>query len=204
MVRFVYSAKCIAQSINCKIISKLMFSPFGFLFSGFRLPCGHSCASACHFIDVEHINEYKTCHKTCDKIICEQNHRCPKICHYGEDCDKCNAMMRKLRTECQHEVVVSCSFNPSLAYCNYPCEKYRSCGHKCKNFCSEICAVKSCTEKIQVESPCGHIVNVNCYDAKDMASLLIACRRPCSVQLKCNHLCTGSCGQCKLGRLHIR
>ncbi|KAJ6643913.1 NFX1-type zinc finger-containing protein 1, partial [Pseudolycoriella hygida] len=170
---------------------------------GYRLPCGHACASVCHIIDVEHVDTYKTCHKTCDQIICEREHRCPKKCHLGEECGKCNKTVEKLRTECQHMVKVSCSGNPSEARCLNPCEKYRICGHKCKNICVVICEAAPCNEKVVVRSPCGHIVTVNCSDAKINSKLLDACTEPCGVELECGHLCKGSCGRCKLGRLHV-
>lgn len=45
---------------------------------GYRLPCGHSCPAVCHIIDQKHMDQYKTCYKDCDQIICERDHRCPK------------------------------------------------------------------------------------------------------------------------------
>lgn len=171
---------------------------------GNRLPCGHSCASVCHIIDVQHVDTYKKCNKTCDKIICGSEHRCPKTCHDGKECGKCNVMVQKLRAECQHVVRVSCSFDPSLANCHSPCEKNLLCGHKCMGRCSEICGARPCYEQVEAKSPCGHIVTVNCADVKNNSKLLNACRVPCGVELECQHLCRGSCGQCKLGRLHTR
>lgn len=125
----------------------------------YRLPCGHSCGRVCHIIDKEHEDVYRKCHKNCDKPICEQGHRCPKTCHYEQECGKCKVTVEKLRTECQHMVRVSCSGDPSLAQCNGPCTKYRRCGHKCKGRCSEFCEAKACQEMVQVKSPCGHTGN---------------------------------------------
>lgn len=140
----------------------------------------------------------------CEQIICDRDHRCQKVCHYGEECGKCKVMIEKLRPECQHMVRVECSGNPSLVWCASPCEKNRTCGHKCTSCCGAICDKTFCKEKIQVESPCGHKVTVKCSDANDFSKLLGACNEPCRVELKCQHLCKGSCGECKLGRLHIR
>lgn len=78
----------------------------------YRLPCGHSCTSVCHIIDMAHVDLYKKCRKKCDKIICERQHRCPKNCHDGVECGTCNVMVKKIRPECQHDVRVKCSGNP--------------------------------------------------------------------------------------------
>lgn len=169
-----------------------------------RLPCGHVCESVCHIIDMAHVDAYKNCYKKCDKIMCERDHRCPKKCHDGEECGNCKVQVKKLRPQCGHEVRVSCSFDPSLANCSSPCEKNRSCGHRCKGRCSDQCNATMCNELVKVESPCGHTVNVKCVDAKNSLKILDACTEPCGVELKCGHLCRGSCGRCKLGRLHIR
>ncbi|XP_031618979.1 NFX1-type zinc finger-containing protein 1 [Contarinia nasturtii] len=170
---------------------------------GYRLPCGHSCASVCHIIDVEHIDKYKICHKDCDKIICERDHRCQKKCHYGKECGACSKMVEKLRVECQHLVRVSCSSDPSLAHCFNPCQKSRICGHKCKSLCGVFCESTPCKELVQQKSPCGHTVTIKCCDANISSRLLNACTSPCGVELMCGHLCRGSCGRCKFGRLHI-
>lgn len=77
----------------------------------YRLPCGHSCASVCHIIDIAHVDQYKICRKPCDKVICERNHRCPKVCHDGKECGKCKTKVDKLRPDCKHMIRVGCSGN---------------------------------------------------------------------------------------------
>lgn len=170
----------------------------------FRKLCGHVCTSVCHIVDVEHVGIYKRCPQKCDKIVCEREHRCPKNCHIDEDCGKCTVSVEKIRPQCDHTIQMSCSGNPFEAFCQKPCEKNRSCGHKCKGMCSVLCDETVCNELIEAESPCGHKVQINCSDASDEAKLLNACPEPCQVELKCGHLCKGSCGRCKYGRLHIR
>lgn len=170
----------------------------------FRLPCGHSCTSVCHIIDKLHQDQYKTCHKKCDQIICAQNHRCPQKCHYGKDCGECKVMVTKLRKNCQHTVLVTCAGDPELVRCFKPCLRVRNCSHICRGRCSEPCDSIKCSEEVQVESPCGHKVIVQCADAKNNLKLLNACTVPCRIVLKCGHLCNGSCGRCKIGRLHTR
>lgn len=169
-----------------------------------RLPCGHSCPSVCHIVDAEHMNIYKRCMKNCDKIVCENQHRCQKKCHFEEECGKCTVMVEKLRSECSHSVLVACSSDPSKAFCSHPCERERSCGHKCKGLCGKLCDETVCNELVEAKSPCNHTVNIKCSDANSKSKLLDACDEICDVELKCGHLCKGSCGRCKYGRLHIR
>lgn len=171
---------------------------------GNRLPCGHSCPSVCHIVDTEHKSIYKECPKKCDKINCENEHRCKKNCHFDEECGKCTVMIEKVRPECGHSVKVQCSSNPSEAYCRHPCEKNRSCGHKCKGLCSELCDETVCNSLVEAKSPCDHTVNIECSNADHKWRLLDACTETCNVELKCGHLCKGSCGRCNYGRLHIR
>lgn len=173
---------------------------------GYRLLCGHVCESACHVVDNEHVDQFNKCLKSCDKIMpnCDPEHRCRRMCHYGEECGQCKILVEKLRPGCQHKVQVSCSVDPSSVTCNQPCQKIRVCGHSCKNVCSTLCDSMPCFEKVEADSPCGHKVTVRCSDIKDTPKLLDACTEPCGIELKCGHLCIGSCGRCKLGRLHIR
>lgn len=171
----------------------------------YRLPCGHSCEKHCHFIDAKHKDQYRECDKKCNQLNCEShNHRCQKTCHFGEECGECVRLVKKTRPQCQHIVEVACSCDPSLVGCPIPCAKLRSCGHECKHACSDDCDSMPCMIKINKNTPCGHEISINCSDAENQSKLLNACSEPCNTVLKCEHLCQGTCGQCKLGRLHIR
>lgn len=169
-----------------------------------RLPCGHACPSVCHIVDREHNGMYKKCLKKCDKILCENDHRCRKTCHEDEECGKCTASVEKVRPQCGHIVKVSCSSDPSIAYCHSPCTRNRNCGHKCKGLCSDLCENTKCHELVKATSPCDHTVNIQCLNVNNKWKLLDACTETCNVELKCGHLCKGSCGRCSYGRLHIR
>lgn len=171
---------------------------------GSRMPCGHTCEKACHVIDHDHIEEFRKCDKPCDAIVCELNHRCSKKCHDGKECGKCNFLIKKLHPGCQHMLEVACSQNPSSVYCYSPCKKTRPCGHKCKNLCSAVCNQVLCNEQVHETAPCGHKVVVKCSQKANFLNLLDACQEPCRVELKCGHICEGSCGKCRLGRLHVR
>lgn len=170
----------------------------------YRLPCGHACEKKCHSIDSRHEAQFKICSKQCEKQMhCEYNHQCAKMCHYAIECGRCKAIIEKRRPQCQHIVKCECSGDPSLIRCASPCEKNRSCGHKCENLCSANCEEKPCQQQVRVQSACSHEVIVECSDAENTIKKLNACTQPCDFVLKCGHLCKGSCGRCKIGRLHI-
>lgn len=171
----------------------------------FRLPCGHVCDKFCHFIDREHREQYGKCVKLCQKMTCEQReHECQKICHFGEECGECAYQVTKIRPQCGHVVQVACSCCPSLVRCRVPCKKIRSCGHYCNHDCSDTCDKVRCAEIVEMNAPCGHNITMKCADIGNSWKLLDACRERCLVVLECGHVCKGSCGECKLGRLHIR
>lgn len=171
---------------------------------GSRLPCGHVCPSVCHIVDAEHNGVFKKCCKNCDKMVCENEHRCPKSCHFDEECGPCTVFVEKVRTECKHSVKVMCSSDPSESFCQSRCERKRSCGHNCTGDCGKICDETVCEVLIEAKSPCGHTVKIECSNADNKMKLFDACTEACNVELKCGHLCKGSCGKCKYGRLHIR
>lgn len=167
-------------------------------------PCGHTvyieCSDAKNYLKL-----LSNCVALCNvEPKCAERHICPDSCHYPRPCGKCIVEVDKLRKECQHSVRVACWLNPSGSFCPNPCEKYRSCGHKCEDVCGTICDVIICTVKVEAKSPCGHTVTIDCSDAKSNLKLLSKCDEPCSIELKCGHTCKGSCSRCKYGRLHIR
>lgn len=142
------------------------------------LPCGHKCKRPCHAskMDEEHLYLFQNCNEKCIKT-CVRGHPCPaKNCH-PLSCDDCMVIVDKVRNDCQHTVRVACSQDPSEAVCN---------------------------ETVEAKSPCGHMVTINCSDAKDRWKLLSLCQAPCGITLKCGHLCKGSCIRCIRGRFHVR
>lgn len=167
-------------------------------------PCGHTVTIECY--DSKNVKKIlSTCGEICNvEPKCQPGHRCTETCHFPKPCEKCVVVVDKLRMECQHTVQAPCWMSPSHFYCPHPCEKNRSCGHKCKECCGAICDDVVCVEKVQTKSPCGHTVTIDCCDAKSDLKLLSTCGESCNVELKCGHLCKGSCGRCMHGRLHIR
>lgn len=120
------------------------------------------------------------CSSVCnDDLGC--GHRCSRVCH-------------TLNKGSEHEKM--------RENCNEPCKKIRPCGHKCHKICRVNCGV--CIEIVAAQSRCGHEVSINCSDATNESKLLQACTESCNIEMKCGHLCGGSCGRCRFGRLHIR
>lgn len=120
------------------------------------------------------------CDRPCDsRLPC--GHSCPSVCH-----------------------IVDKEHIDIYKKCWKKCDKIRSCGHKCKGLCSELCHLTVCNELVKAKSPCDHTVNIKCSIADKKLKLLDACIETCNVELECGHLCKGSCGRCKYGRLHIR
>lgn len=167
-------------------------------------PCGHTVTIECS--DAKSNRKLlQKCIESCNvEANCLPEHSCPKMCHYPTPCGQCTVQVEKLRAECQHTLRLLCWQDPSSIYCEEPCERKRSCGHDCKAACGAICDNAICNESVQVPSPCGHTVTLECCDASSDLKLLNKCSEPCNIELKCGHLCRGSCGQCKHGRLHIR
>ena len=166
---------------------------------GTRLPCGHACERICHPTDREH--RQTKCSKVCNKnLVC--GHSCKKRCFQcmkTGHCAPCSMHVEKVLPSCGHRVEISCSANPALTLCPKPCSKSLSCGHQCPNTCSVPCSFR-CLVKITKTLPCGHTTTVCCSD--DPAS--VVCPNKCNKQLECGDKCSGTCGKCQLGRLHVK
>ncbi|XP_023281831.1 NFX1-type zinc finger-containing protein 1 [Seriola lalandi dorsalis] len=164
----------------------------------FRLNCGHVCSRVCHPYDPEH-KEYK-CDKKCQRILCDQGHRCPLLCH--RQCPKkCSVKVEKIIPQCQHTQKVPCHQDPKTFVCQEPCQKMLQCGHQCDSVCGELCTSK-CKVKITLQLKCGHSQQEACFYQTQTEKP--QCRTPCRYQLKCGHACHGSCGKCHQGRFHFR
>ncbi|XP_078411503.1 NFX1-type zinc finger-containing protein 1 isoform X1 [Cetorhinus maximus] len=163
----------------------------------YRLDCGHVCTRACHPYDMEH-KEFN-CLKPCQKVLCEDGHRCAKSCY--EKCGKCQVKVDKVIPQCGHLQKVPCSKNPENFVCKEPCSKILHCGHKCAAACGEDCA--TCTIKVSITLKCDHIQEVDCY-IKEAAKIgrCVPCKEKCRMQLDCSHSCPGSCHRCYEGRFH--
>eukprot|EP00057_Strongylocentrotus_purpuratus_P023775 XP_011678249.1 PREDICTED: NFX1-type zinc finger-containing protein 1 isoform X2 [Strongylocentrotus purpuratus] len=159
-----------------------------------RLDCGHGCKEPCHDHDSEQAKV--VCKQPCNKSICENGHKCTRNC--SEPCEtKCREKMEK-QLSCGHFQRLPCLLSPSHATCRDKCERLLSCGHKCTGICGDPCKKEICVEKTTKSNwPCKHTVEVRCCDGPE------SCPEPCNFALACGHPCSGTCGKCRRGRLHV-
>ena len=160
-----------------------------------RLPCGHACSMSCHPRDPQH-EEYR-CLKPCTKVIsgCPLKHRCTKYCY--QDCiKKCSARVDK-NLPCGHNAKVPCHQDVALVVCQEPCARLLRCGHQCQHRCGEKCTSRCAEMVMRTNLPCGHKSKMPCSAEPE------DCPHPCGMELLCEHTCTGSCGKCQRGRLHM-
>ena len=158
-----------------------------------RLECGHACRQLCHPRDTEHL-EY-CCVKPCSKKIKGCDHNCQKLC--WEECERhCEKLVTKKLPVCGHNAQVRCDTSPWMVTCKVRCEKSLSCGHQCQSYCGAPCTEK-CQELVKrADWPCGHGATAAC------SATQADCAVPCADKLECGHKCSGTCGECRMGRVH--
>ena len=160
-----------------------------------RLPCNHVCQRRCHPSDEIH---WSPCKEPCPKRCAAGLHRCKRLCF--EFCGFCKEPVKRTVEICGHEQLVPCHIQPEDIVCQEECMKYLKCGHVCKNKCGEECTTK-CKQLVNKVLSCGHTQQVECHlDPEDAAK---QCKHPCNEILACEHKCSGTCGKCHQGRLHI-
>ncbi|XP_046472752.1 NFX1-type zinc finger-containing protein 1-like isoform X1 [Neodiprion pinetum] len=163
--------------------------------------CGHKYKVQCSN-DVEK----KKCSRRCKREL-PCGHTCKEKCFMP--CGNCKEMTVKIVPDCGHEIKIPCSENPTVAACTGQCPRKLECGHPCKAQCKE-----PCTKRCEYPRPlpklglCQHIYSVPCYKIEAglpeyADKLLQHCPQPCATALPCGHVCNGSCGSCKQGRIHI-
>ncbi|XP_023482485.1 NFX1-type zinc finger-containing protein 1 isoform X2 [Equus caballus] len=166
----------------------------------FRLGCGHVCTRACHPYDSSH-KEFQ-CVKPCQKVICQDGHRCPLVCF--QECQPCQVKVPKIILRCGHKQMVPCSMPESDFCCQEPCPKVLKCGHRCSHPCGEDC-VRVCSEMVTAKLKCGHSQQVKCGNVEDLKyDFPVKCTTKCGTILDCRHPCPGSCHSCFEGRFHER
>ncbi|KAH0619379.1 hypothetical protein JD844_003897 [Phrynosoma platyrhinos] len=163
-----------------------------------RLSCGHVCTRACHPYDPLH--QGFQCMKPCQKVLCQDGHRCPGMCF--QPCGKCKVKVPKTLPQCGHQQQVPCSTATEEFCCQEPCGRVLRCGHKCKLTCGQVCA-RRCPEMVPVTLTCGHSQEVECSVADEVRDgKPVPCRTKCPSILECGHPCPGSCHSCFAGRFH--
>ena len=158
-----------------------------------RLECGHACRQLCHPRDAEHL-EYR-CVQPCSKKMKGCDHECPNLC--WEACERhCGKLVTKTLPVCGHNAQVRCDTSPLKVECKERCEKSLSCCHQCQAYCGAPCT-KKCQELVKkTDWPCGHGATTAC--SATQANCII----PCADKLECGHKCSGTCGMCRMGRVH--
>lgn len=164
------------------------------------LKCDHKCPLVCHAYDKEH--KTIVCKEKCPLFACESQHRCAYKCHFPDKCKPCSVLVTKTIPSCGHQILIRCSFDPLKAFCTKPCGKNLICGHRCSQVCGNVCT-KICRFLVTIDSKCGHKVEVECGQQSHTETVLENCKEECNTQLKCSHICKGSCGTCHQKRLHI-
>ena len=162
-----------------------------------RLPCNHVCPYKCH--PDEEVHMKIECQEPCPRY-CPNGHRCKKKCYEcSKGCGQCEEIVEKIIPKCGHQQQVPCHCSPEEFVCQEPCTEILKCGHKCKKMCGEPHTVE-CEEYIIREWRCKHVATVECYITEEKYSRI--CKAPCGETLFCEHVCKGTCGECRQGRLH--
>ncbi|XP_059169638.1 NFX1-type zinc finger-containing protein 1-like [Physella acuta] len=174
-------------------------------------PAGHPCKKKCfqpckdctflvpkEIPSCGHVNNVE-CHLDASKALC--SHPCKEIldCEHpcSGTCGRCKSdekhqecrVPKECMWPCGHVSRIPCNKNPSSITCPKQCGAQLSCGHTCKDTCSnclEGLIHVACEEKCDQILPCGH----------QCASL---CGIPC---LPCNKQCKTRCphGSCKASK----
>ena len=160
-----------------------------------RLKCGHACKKLCHPDDIEH--EQYRCGEPCHRTIKGCNHLCSKLC--CEQCETyCTTLVQKTLPLCGHVETVCCGKDAERVECTSPCKNTLLCRHRCQEKCGKPCT-KECKELVKRNDwPCRHEVTVAC------SANPADCPIPCPATLECSHKCYGTCGDCRMGRVHKR
>lgn len=162
-----------------------------------RLACRHICPYNCHpNAKIEH--KKMKCEERCPKF-CDQGHQCKKKCSECNGTCLCDELVSKTISKCGHQQPVPCHLNPLEHICQENCNEILSCGHKCGKKCGEKHTVDC---QVLVEKVCEkqHKGKAECYMTNEAYSR--RCAIPCKEILMCEHLCQGTCGGCRQGRLH--
>ena len=141
------------------------------------------------------------CQKLCNTRL-DCGHACKRLCH-PQDREhknyKCKEKARKILPKCGHLEMVSCSADITKVKCSQPCTRTLQCGHKCQEKCSSSCTT-TCKQLVEKKLSCGHTVKAFCHLQPED----VVCSVPCKSLLQCEHECSGTCGTCARGRLHVQ
>ena len=165
---------------------------------GIKLPgCSHVCKRKCH-ID----GHDSPCKEPCQRLCKRDLHMCRKIC--SEECSPCTEFIETVIPNCGHSQQVRCSVSPTDFSCKMKCDRILPvCEHPCMLTCGEDCNSKPCRMPVTKIWPCGHEAQKECYTTDFDLAYSFSCSSPCDATLACSHKCSGTCGKCSQGRLHV-
>ena len=158
------------------------------------LPCQHKKELKCS----EDINV--KCYENCDKIICNDEHRCEKKCF--EPCNPCHIKVdRKLA--CGHTQKTLCRIPPEEIVCRETKKcTFPDCGHKGKMLCGIKVEDAKCSHPCDRRMDCGHLCTLKCHVKADPDHEKYKCMKQCeSGNKNChrNHRCGRKCyEECQL------
>ncbi|KAF5297413.1 hypothetical protein FQR65_LT01344 [Abscondita terminalis] len=148
----------------------------------------------CHVLDREHKN-FK-CKAACAKILCQENHPCPKLCH--EECGPCQVRIKRTFA-CGHTHKVPCHLDVTTLLCIQPVKTELPCGHvDPKKPCHSPADLHKCPTPCDTRvEPCGHACSKLCHFKDDPDHIKYECPKPCErPRLDCstsNHKCPNKC-----------
>lgn len=165
--------------------------------------CGHVCPKVCHIIDRQHENI--SCKANCTKILCDNEHVCPKMCF--EECGPCMVLMKRT-LKCFHVINITCSTDLDTVKCMQLVTAKLPCGHTDPNkLCHTSADVHVCPFPCAVRvEPCGHACRLSCHIRDDPDHLNYACRKKCEKPAKgcstgdhkCKRDCYEDCSLCEV------
>ncbi|KAK9882468.1 hypothetical protein WA026_021501 [Henosepilachna vigintioctopunctata] len=174
-----------------------------------RTKCSHQYDMECH----RNVDEIE-CMKPCKRIL-PCGHKCKDLC--DNPCGACTKKVKKVIPGCNHTITLPCYVDPDKSQCSGKCPRIMSCGHICESRCNEDCDPSKCKQMVgvSIKAKCGHTIEkIPCSTlslfiiGSDEVKLESYCTFPCNEILNCSlenkHLCSGSCGACFQGRIHMR
>ncbi|XP_076063757.1 NFX1-type zinc finger-containing protein 1-like isoform X2 [Oratosquilla oratoria] len=163
------------------------------------LPCGHEQKNVSCSKPPEEIE----CRKKCKEFL-SCGHKCKKMCF--EECGGCMEIVEKTVPSCNHKIEIECHKEASAKHCQNKCTLTLECQHQCKARCCDPCT-NECQQIVKTSKKCpkGHAIGLPCYLKYTIADeeAWAYCLEPCGQILDCSHICSGMCGQCLNGRLHM-
>ncbi|XP_030831533.1 NFX1-type zinc finger-containing protein 1-like [Strongylocentrotus purpuratus] len=146
-----------------------------------RLDCGHVCRLKCHPTYIIH-----KCKAPCSKVICERNHKCPKLC--SETClTTCSVIVERI-LPCRHVCKRECKADIRSIECEEKVEKTLGCSHVHLLPCHMPTKglEKKCEAIINKELQCGHRKIEKCNGKGRCDEIVLKV-------LGCNHTCQAAC-----------